>query len=127
MGPVIAALDFSAPAIEAAKAACRLAAALNTFVEVVHVVPDMPVLMRWRVHSETAMRDRVEAARDQLDTVTRSLGCGSLLRRGWKPASSRSSWLRRRHLRAHDGRSLSWGATGRAKRVERPDLLRIGC
>ena len=76
MGPVIAALDFSTPAIEAAKAACRLAAALNTFVEVIHVVPDVPVLMRWRVHSETAVRDRVEAARDQLDTVTRSLGCG---------------------------------------------------
>ena len=76
VGPLIAALDFSAPAIEAAKAACRLASVLNTTVEVVHVVPDMPALARWRVHSDSAVRGRVEAARDQLEIVTRSLECG---------------------------------------------------
>ena len=75
MGPLIAALDFSPPAIEAAKAACRLAAVLNTIVEVVHVVPDVPALVRWRVHSESAVRGRVEAARDQLAVVTQSLEC----------------------------------------------------
>jgi nucleotide-binding universal stress UspA family protein len=75
MGPLVAALDFSPQALDAAKAACRLATALNTVVEVVHVVPDVPALMRWRVHSENAVRGRVTAARDQLDTVTRSLGC----------------------------------------------------
>lgn len=75
MGPVIAALDFSPQAIEAAKAACRLGAALNTTVEVMHVVPDVPALMRWRVHSENAVRGRVEAAREELETATRSLGC----------------------------------------------------
>jgi nucleotide-binding universal stress UspA family protein len=75
MGPVVAALDFSAPAVAAAKAACKLAAALNTTVEVVHVVPEVPALVRWRVHSENAIRGRVTAARDELETVTRSLGC----------------------------------------------------
>jgi nucleotide-binding universal stress UspA family protein len=75
MGPVVAAIDFSAQAIEAAQAACKLAAALNTVVEAVHVVPDVPALMRWRAHSETAVRSRVTAARDQLETLTRSLGC----------------------------------------------------
>ena len=76
VGPLIAALDFSAPAIEATKAACRLAPVLDTIVEVVHVVPDMPALARWRVHTETAVRGRVEAARNQLEIVTRSLECG---------------------------------------------------
>jgi nucleotide-binding universal stress UspA family protein len=75
IGPVIAALDFSTQAIEAAKAACQLGVALNTTVEVVHVVPDVPALMRWRVHSENAVRGRVTAARDRLETVTGSLGC----------------------------------------------------
>ena len=75
MGPVVAALDFSTQATEAAKAACRLAAMLNTPVEIVHVVPDVPALMRWRVHSESAVRARVMAAQDQLEIVTRSLGC----------------------------------------------------
>jgi nucleotide-binding universal stress UspA family protein len=75
MGPVIAALDFSPEAIEAAKAACRLAAGLNTSVEVVHVVPEVPVLVRWRTHSESAVRSRIEAAREQLEAVTRSLEC----------------------------------------------------
>jgi nucleotide-binding universal stress UspA family protein len=76
VGPLIAAIDFSEPAIEAAKAACRLASVLNTTVEVVHVVPDMPALARWRVHSDRAVRGRLEAARDQLEIVTRSLECG---------------------------------------------------
>jgi len=75
MGPVVAALDFSAQAIDAAKAGCKLAAALSTVVEVVHVVPDVPALVRWRVHSENAVRSRVTAAREQLETVIRSIGC----------------------------------------------------
>ena len=75
MGPIVAALDFSVEGTEAAKAGCRLAAMLNTPVEIVHVVPDVPALMRWRVHSESAVRGRVMAAQDQLEIVTRSLGC----------------------------------------------------
>ena len=75
-GPVIAAVDFSAAAVEAAKAACRLASALKTTLEIVHVVPELPVLVRWRGHAEAAVRDRAAAARQQLDTVAVSVACG---------------------------------------------------
>ena len=48
---------------------------LNTSVEVVHVVPDLAVLGRWRAHAETAVRDRVTVARQELEPMIRGLGC----------------------------------------------------
>jgi nucleotide-binding universal stress UspA family protein len=76
-GPVIAAVDFSTAAVEAAKAACRLASMLETTLELVHVVPEGPILTRWRPHSERTVRDRVAAAREQLDGLSGSLACGA--------------------------------------------------
>jgi nucleotide-binding universal stress UspA family protein len=74
-GPVIAAVDFSAAAVEAAKAACRLAATLHTTLDIVHVVSEPPVHLRWRMHAETAVRERAAAARTQLDAVAALVAC----------------------------------------------------
>jgi len=74
-GPVVAAVDFSAASVDAARAACRLGSALKTTLELVHVIPEPPVLTRWRAHSETAVRERADAARTQLDGLARSVGC----------------------------------------------------
>jgi nucleotide-binding universal stress UspA family protein len=75
VGPIVAAVDLSDVSIAGAKAACALASALGTSVEIAHVVPDLAVLARWRAHAETAVRDRVAAARQELEAVIRSLGC----------------------------------------------------
>lgn len=74
-GPIVAGVDLSDPSVACANAACALASVLGTSVEVVHVVPDLAVLSRWRAHAETAVRDRVAAARQELEHVVRSLGC----------------------------------------------------
>lgn len=76
-GPVIAAVDFSPGATEAAKAACRLASTLETTLEIVHVVPEAPILARWRPHAERASRDRGAVAHDQLGMLAGSLACGA--------------------------------------------------
>jgi nucleotide-binding universal stress UspA family protein len=74
-GPVIAGVALSPPSVAAATAACRLAAAIGTRVEMVHVVPELPVLTRWRVHADAAMRDRVATARSALEAVMREVAC----------------------------------------------------
>jgi nucleotide-binding universal stress UspA family protein len=74
-GPVVAAVDFSKGSVDAAKAACRLGSALRTTLELVHVVPQPPVLGRWRAHTETTVRERAEAARTQLDGLAESVAC----------------------------------------------------
>ena len=75
-GPVVAAVDFSKASLDAAMAACRLGSALKTTVELVHVIPEPPVLARWRTHAETAVRERADAARMQLDGLAKSIACG---------------------------------------------------
>jgi nucleotide-binding universal stress UspA family protein len=74
-GPVIAAVDFSPAASEAATAACRLASVLRTTLKIVHVVPEPPVLARWRGHAEAAVRDCTEAARSQIEKLAASIAC----------------------------------------------------
>lgn len=66
IGPLIAALDFSAPSVEAAGAACGLAETLGTDVEAVHVVPELPVPERWRAHADAVLRQRIDSARGEL-------------------------------------------------------------
>lgn len=74
-GPIVAGLDLSDPSVAGAKAACTLASVLGTSVEIVHVVPDLAVLSRWRAHAETAVRDRIAAARQELEPAIRRLAC----------------------------------------------------
>ena len=75
VGPVVVGIDPSDSSIAGAKAACALASVLKTSVEVVHIVPDLAVLGRWRAHAETAVRDRVSAARRELEPLVQGLGC----------------------------------------------------
>ena len=73
LGPVIAAVDFTSPSVDAAAAACRLAQTLHTSLELLHVVPDLPVLERWKAQAADAITRRVAEAEHELSTVTCSL------------------------------------------------------
>ena len=76
VGPLVAGVDLSDdPSVAGAKAACTLASVLGTSVEIVHVVPDLAVLSRWRAHADTAVRDRIAAARQELELLIRGLEC----------------------------------------------------
>jgi nucleotide-binding universal stress UspA family protein len=66
MGPVVAAIDRSAPALAAARAGSRLASLLGTTVDAVHVVPPLSVPARWLAHADAALRERVAAAQQEL-------------------------------------------------------------
>jgi nucleotide-binding universal stress UspA family protein len=76
LGPVVAAVDVTEPALAAAAAACQLASALGTSVEAVHVVPAAAALARWSAHAEAAVHDQVEAARDELTSALQSACSG---------------------------------------------------
>jgi nucleotide-binding universal stress UspA family protein len=75
MGPLIAAVDMSETSAAAAAAACRLALALGTTVEMVHIVPDLAVLDRWQRHAARALDDRVVEAGKELERAVNALGC----------------------------------------------------
>jgi len=79
-GPIVAGVDLALPSVAGAKAACTLASTLGTSVEVVHVVPDVAVLSRWRAHADIAVRDRLAAARQELESVVPGLSCSVPLR-----------------------------------------------
>jgi nucleotide-binding universal stress UspA family protein len=74
IGPVVAAIECSEPAIAGAAAACRMAAVLGTSVDLIHIVPELPVLERWRGHAEAAVAQRIEEARRELAGVIPVLG-----------------------------------------------------
>ena len=74
-GPLIAGVDMSASSLAGARAACRLASALGTAVELVHVVPELAVLARWQPHAAGGLEDRVAQARKELDRAVSGLGC----------------------------------------------------
>jgi nucleotide-binding universal stress UspA family protein len=62
LGPVIAAVDYSEPAFAAAHAAARLARLLTTGLTVLHVVPELSVLERWKPHADCAMAQAASRA-----------------------------------------------------------------
>lgn len=69
IGPLIAAVDFSPESEAAARAACTLAFALSTAVELWHVVPERRSLLRWQRHSEAAVREHEAAATRELASL----------------------------------------------------------
>jgi len=73
-GPVVAAIESTEPAIASASAACRLATLLGTSVELIHIVPELPVIDRWRGHAEAAVVQRIEEARRELGALLPVLG-----------------------------------------------------
>jgi nucleotide-binding universal stress UspA family protein len=74
LGPIVAGIDFSASSVLAAGAAAWFADALHTSMELVHVVPALPVLRRWQAHADSSMKARVEEARRELTSIAKDLG-----------------------------------------------------
>jgi len=74
-GPVITGVDMTESSIAGARAACSLAKALGTAVELVHVVPELAVPARWRPHAKQVLEERVIEARKELETIVRGLAC----------------------------------------------------
>lgn len=72
-GPVIAALDFTCPAIDAANAAARLAACLHTRLLLVHAVPRAQMSPRWRADVESIAHREAADARAQLEPLVVAL------------------------------------------------------
>lgn len=71
-GPVIVGIDLQMPAFEAAADAAVFARALGSERILLHVVPSITVLPRWRTQAEAALAARVIEARSELrDLVTR--------------------------------------------------------
>lgn len=76
-GPIVAAVDFSPASVAAAGYACELASSVGTTLEIVHVVPDIPVLTRWHAHAASAVHERVQTARTELERLAAGLGCAA--------------------------------------------------
>jgi nucleotide-binding universal stress UspA family protein len=72
-GPVIVGVDFNASSVEAAAAAARLAAKLETDSVLIHVVPELRVLERWRTHAGAALDQQLTQARGDLERLARGL------------------------------------------------------
>ena len=73
LGPLVVGLELSEPALGAAAAATRLATALGTSVDFLHVVPPLAVLPRWNADAATAVEGRIEAARRDLSSAVQTL------------------------------------------------------
>lgn len=72
-GPVIAGLEFTCPAIDAASAAARLAARLHTRLLLIHAVPRAQMSPRWRADVESTAHREAADARAQLDPLVAAL------------------------------------------------------
>jgi len=75
-GPVIAGVDFRIPSIEAAADAAVLARALETELILLHVVPALRVLSRWREHADAALSRRAADAQQELERIRDSVSAG---------------------------------------------------
>ncbi len=75
-GPVVCGIDLTLPSIEAAAAGVALAERLGTQVELIHVIPRLGVLDRWRDDAERATRDEMARVQPELESMTRHLGTG---------------------------------------------------
>ena len=73
-GPVIAAIEDPSKPEALAVPATALARSLETPLHLVHVVPQLPALARWRAEAEELRDARVHAAQRALTTATRGLG-----------------------------------------------------
>jgi nucleotide-binding universal stress UspA family protein len=85
-GPVIVGIDFHIPSIEAAADAAVLAKVLRTELVLVHVVPALRVLPRWREHADAALLHRAGEAQKELerlrDTVSGGVAAQAIVTRG---------------------------------------------
>ena len=72
-GPVIAAIDDPACPETLAQPAASLARSLEAPLHLVHVVPPLPALARWRAAADEVRESRVDAARRTLTTAIRGM------------------------------------------------------
>jgi universal stress protein A len=77
IGPVVVGVELSEPALGAAAAAARLAAALGATLELVHVVPRTAAAPRWRARADDVAAQQVVAARRDLGAPLEGLGQGA--------------------------------------------------
>jgi nucleotide-binding universal stress UspA family protein len=73
VGPVVAAIEHTEASLAAAAAAVRLASLLETTTEAIHVVPALRVLNRWQAQADTAVLEREETERRDLDAALRAI------------------------------------------------------
>ena len=74
IGPVVCGIDLTLPAVEAAEAGARLAARLGTPTRLLHVVPQLNVLERWKPHAKDALDSQVRLIRRELEQATTAFG-----------------------------------------------------
>ena len=72
-GPVIAAIEQAGALGAVAAAAGRLAASLDAPLHLVHVVPPLPAIERWRAAADAALHARLDDARRQLTAAAATL------------------------------------------------------
>jgi nucleotide-binding universal stress UspA family protein len=75
-GPVVVGVDFRIPSIEAAADGAVLAKALQTELVLVHVVPTLNVLPRWREHADAALATPAMEAEHELDRLRHRVSGG---------------------------------------------------
>lgn len=118
VGPLVVGVDFSESSLRALSEAVALAARLQTSVEALHVVPDLPVPDRWRAYAERVTDQRLDLARRELarlvaaDTTPMPVAVRveqgrvpEQLAAGAAPVGSRHPLLvlGRRHAKSRDG------------------------
>jgi len=72
-GPIMAGVDMTCPAIEAAAAGCRLAAPLKTTVMMLHAVPPPQTLARWQSYATAVASAEFERSRVDFERVAKAV------------------------------------------------------
>jgi nucleotide-binding universal stress UspA family protein len=73
-GPLIVGVDFTVGSFQAVGAAVQLARLLGTSLELLHVIPTLPVISRWRPQSVRVEAAEGDRARQELDHLAGALG-----------------------------------------------------
>lgn len=73
VGPVIAGVDMTCPSIDAASAACRLAALLGTQAILVHAVPPPQTAGQWAQYAAAAAEQARSASIQDVERATRGI------------------------------------------------------
>jgi nucleotide-binding universal stress UspA family protein len=73
VGPLIAGLDMTCPAIDASLAACQLAGLIGTSATLLHAVPPPQTPARWRRHADRAAHLILERTTRDLDRVVAAI------------------------------------------------------
>jgi len=75
-GPVVVGVDFTCGSYNAVGAGFALARTLATSLELLHVIPELPAIERWRAHATQATAAQREHAYGELARLARAIGEG---------------------------------------------------